>query len=204
MKYIGFVNNIKRKNAKQLVTVVLNYEELKTEKLVLGEFLVVVSGGTRKFLARVEDCYYAPVKIGSDAMNDALATGRLNDHLDESSVKYINFLHYDLALLGEMPLEGGKFFAGIREVPSLMDVQIYRPEQAELQKIVEAEVPGTTGQVTKFDLGVLQYGTREKSDGTPAMPPFPVKISFNVKIFTPSVRLFSARRAMGRAILSKH
>ena len=180
MKTIGFVNDIRRKDAKQIVTVVLNYEELEDNKLVLGEFIVVKSGAARKFLARVEDCYYAPVIISGDEANSALATGHMNSTMDESAAKRINFLHYDLALLGEISQEDGKFFAGVREVPSLLDVEVYRPNQKELQQIADAKVPGGNGPVEPFRLGVLQYGTREAADGSPALPPFQVNIHFNI------------------------
>lgn len=180
MKTIGFVNDIRRKDAKQIVTVVLNYEELEDNKLVLGEFIVVKSGAARKFLARVEDCYYAPVIISGDEANNALATGHMNSTMDESAARRINFLHYDLALLGEISREGGKFFAGVREVPSLLDVEVYRPDQKELQQIVDAKVPGGSGPVAPFRLGVLQYGTRESDSGGPALPPFQVNIHFNI------------------------
>lgn len=180
MKTIGFVNDIRRKDAKQIVTVVLNYEELEDNKLVLGEFIVVKSGAARKFLARVEDCYYAPVIISGDEANNALATGHMNSTMDESAAKRINFLHYDLALLGEISRDGGKFFAGVREVPSLLDVEVYRPDKKELQQIADAKVPGGSGPVAPFRLGILQYGTRESDGGGPALPPFSVNISFNV------------------------
>lgn len=98
----------------------------------------------------------------------------------ESSVRRINFLHYDLALLGEVSPDGNKFFAGVREVPSLMDVEVYRPSQQELQQIADAKVPGGGRPIASFRLGVLQYGTREGAGGCPALPPFQVNISFNV------------------------
>lgn len=98
----------------------------------------------------------------------------------ESSVRRINFLHYDLALLGEVSPDGNKFFAGVREVPSLMDVEVYRPSQQELQQIADAKVPGGGRPIASFRLGVLQYGTREGAGGCPALLPFQVNISFNV------------------------
>ncbi len=204
MAVIGFVNNIKRRDAKQIVTVVLNYEELRTEKFILGEFVIVLSGGARRFLARVEDCYYAAVSLTDSDKNQTLATGRLNKDMDQSSVKVINFMHYDLALLGELPAAGTKFFAGVRDVPSLMDVEVYRPNQKELQQIVDAKVPGGTGQENLFQIGVLQYGTGETADGkAPSLPPFPINISFNVANLHPKRTAVFGKTGYGKSNLIK-
>ncbi len=204
MKAIGFVNDIKRENSKQIVTVVLNYEELQSDKLILGEFIIMKSGAARKFLSRVENCYYAPVALSKVEQNSAQSTGRLKNHMDQSSVKYINFMHYDLGLLGEIPASGGKFIAGIREVPSLMEVEIYRPDQRELQAIVDAKVPGDAGKVQTFQLGLLQYGTRESASGTgPALPDFPIKISFNVNNLHPKRTAVFGKTGYGKSNLIK-
>ncbi len=204
MKTIGFVNDIRRQDSKQIVTVVLNYEELQADKLILGEFIIVKSGASRKFLSRVESCYYAPVSLSKVEQNAAQSTGRLNNQMDQSSVKYINFMHYDLGLLGELPTSGNKFSAGVREVPSLMEVEVYRPDQAELQAIVDAKVPGDSGVVKTFQLGLLQYGTRESADGkSPALPSFPVKVSFNVNNLQPKRTAVFGKTGYGKSNLIK-
>ena len=54
MKAIGFVNDIKRENSKQIVTVVLNFvRELQSDKLILGEFVIrEIRRGTKVPFAR--------------------------------------------------------------------------------------------------------------------------------------------------------
>ncbi len=194
MRQIGFVNNIARRGWKQLVTVVLNYEELE-EKPVLGAFLFV-KDGQRDLLARVESAYYAPVLIGD--YNQPLAMGVMNKReTDEPTVRSVNFMHYDLTLLGEMDLVTNEFVAGIRNVPSLMDAKVFAPDGAELQNIVAAKIPSDTEGSKPFRIGRLQYGA------SAAYTPPDVEISFDASNLWPKRTAVFGKTGYGKSNLIK-
>ena len=194
MRQIGFVNNIARRGWKQIITVVLNYDELK-EKPVLGAFLFV-KDGQRNLLARVESAYYAPVLVGD--YNQPLAMGVMNKReTDEPTVRSVNFMHYDLTLLGEMDLATNGFVAGIRNVPSLMDAEVFAPDGAELQDIVAAKIPSDTEGSKPFRIGRLQYGASD------AYTPPDVEISFDASNLWPKRTAVFGKTGYGKSNLIK-
>jgi energy-coupling factor transporter ATP-binding protein EcfA2 len=195
MERIGFVSNIYRESWRQLITMVLNYEELD-QKPPLGAFLIG-RDGQRRILARVEKVYYKPVLVQD--YNRALAMGQLNqEKADETSVRSINFMHYDLVLLGEIDLGTGDYDAGIRDVPSLMDIQFYLPDKEELQKIVSAKIPVEEEEEQyPFKIGVLQYGTSDR------YTPKGVDIEFNIANFFPKRTAVFGKTGYGKSNLIK-
>lgn len=194
MKQVGFVNNIFKKGWKQLLTVVLNYEEL-LDKPVLGAFLFV-KDGQRHLLARVESAYYAPVLV--DNYSQPLAMGAMNNReTDESTLRSVNFMHYDLALLGEIELEGGRFLAGVRNVPSLLDAKVYAPDKEELQKVVAAKIPSEEENEKPFKIGALQYGTSD------AYTPAGIEIRFDSANLWPKRTAVFGKTGYGKSNLIK-
>jgi len=195
MKPLGFVNNIYRESWRQLITMVLNYEELN-QKPPLGAFLIG-RDKQRRILARVEKVYYKPVLVQD--YNRALAMGQLNEEkADETSVRSINFMHYDLVLLGEIDLDTGDYDAGIRDVPSLMDIQFYLPDKDKLHKIVSAKIPAEEEEEQHpFKIGVLQYGTSDR------YTPKEVDIEFNIANFFPKRTAVFGKTGYGKSNLIK-
>jgi hypothetical protein len=174
-KALGFVSNIFTKDGKTYVTLVLNYEELRETPLMLGEFVKVKTGAYYKgndnvFLGMVTASQYRPVTY--DKFQEALALGRLNQlQPDENTVKNINFLHYDIIILGSYIVEKDgnyKFYPSTRHVPSLIDVTVSRLEDKELQVLINVSIQADdTSQQTSqaqqdahiTNLGFLQIGS---------------------------------------------
>lgn len=167
-KALGFVSNIFTKDGKTYVTLVLNYEELRETPLMLGEFVKVKTGAYYKgndnaYLGLVTASQYRPVTY--DKFQEALALGRLNQlPPDENTVKNINFLHYDVVILGSYTLgksEQYKFYPSTRHVPSLIDVMVSRLEEKETQALINVSIQtDLTQQEAHFtDLGFLRVGS---------------------------------------------
>lgn len=169
MSKIGFVIRVSRDNRFTSITVVLNYKELEKSPLLLGEFLKVESGAyypgqKRTFLGMVTKAYYAPIE--RDEYESDLALGHLNqEKLDDLARRRIDFLHYDIVLLGSYELKGSKytFYPSTRTVPSLIDVQISPVPESELKALVNTSLKEdafgaeTSGHL--IGLGWLRYGS---------------------------------------------
>jgi hypothetical protein len=143
----GFVVNIYTKDGKTYLTVVLNYRELRDNPLMLGEFVQVNSGeddgenASAKYLGMVTGSQYRPVTYDKHAQ--ALALKNINElEIDEQMAKNINFLHYNIVLLGEFEEDQGNlsFYPSTRKVPSLLDVRVYRIPDTLLQKLVNSSI----------------------------------------------------------------
>lgn len=174
MSKIGFVTGVRRDSRFTSITVVLSYEELERSPLLLGEFLKVESGTyyprqKRTFLGMVTKAYYAPIERDEYARD--LALGHLNqEKLDESARRRIDFLHYDIALLGSYELKEGKyaFYPSTRNVPSLIDVQVSPVPDRELKALVntslkeDAPEAETSGHL--IGLGWLRYGSEASGE----------------------------------------
>jgi hypothetical protein len=162
---IGFVVNIYTKDGKTYLTVVLNYLELRDDPLVLGEFVQVSSGKyhgkttSAKYLGMVTASEYRPVTYNKHA--ETLALRNINDlEIDEQMAKNINFLHYDIVLLGEFEDSGVSlsFYPSTRRVPSLLDVCVYRLPNDLLQKLVNSSIASQSGSINAT-LGHLRIGS---------------------------------------------
>lgn len=162
---VGFVVNIYTKDGKTYLTVVLNYRELRDNPLVLGEFVQVSSGEyhgratSAKYLGMVTASEYRPVTYNKHA--EALALQNINDlEIDEQMAKNINFLHYDIVLLGEFEDNGVNlsFYPSTRRVPSLLDVRVYRLPNDLLQKLVNSSIALQSASINAT-LGHLRIGS---------------------------------------------
>ena len=162
---VGFVVNIYTKDGKTYLTVVLNYRELRDNPLVLGEFVQVCSGEyhgratSAKYLGMVTASEYRPVTYNKHA--EALALQNINDlEIDEQMAKNINFLHYDIVLLGEFEDSGINlsFYPSTRRVPSLLDVRVYRLPNDLLQKLVNSSIASQSASINAT-LGHLRIGS---------------------------------------------
>jgi hypothetical protein len=162
---IGFVVNIYTKDGKTYLTVVLNYRELQKNPLMLGEFVQVSSGEyhgratSAKYLGMVTASEYRPVTYNKHA--EALALKNINNlEIDEQMTKNINFLHYDIVLLGEFEDSGVSlsFYPSTRRVPSLLDVCVYRLPNDLLQKLVNSSIASQSGSINAT-LGHLRIGS---------------------------------------------
>ncbi len=168
MSNIGFVRDIRTIKSKTFLTLVLNYEELEKIHLKLGEFVKLESGillNNKKFyLGRVEKIYYNPVQ--NTNYSGDLALSKLNDEIiDGAAVKSINFLHYDICILGEINEKDNKilFFPSTRTIPSIVDLAITQFKDEELEKIINASLDNNTINKSKeFEIGFLQYGSEPK------------------------------------------
>ena len=167
---IGFVVNIYTKDGKTYLTVVLNYLELRDDPLMLGEFVQVSSGEyhgratSAKYLGMVTASEYRPVTYNKHA--EALALNNINNlEIDEQMEKNINFLHYDIVLLGEFEDSGVNlsFYPSTRRVPSLLDVCVYRIPNDLLQKLVNSSIASQSGSINAT-LGHLRIGSSHKGE----------------------------------------
>jgi hypothetical protein len=167
---IGFVVNIYTKDGKTYLTVVLNYRELQKNPLMLGEFVQVSSGEyhgratSAKYLGMVTASEYRPVTYNKHA--EALALKNINNlEIDEQMKKNINFLHYDIVLLGEFEDSGVSlsFYPSTRRVPSLLDVCVYRIPNDLLQKLVNSSIASQSGSINAT-LGHLRIGSSHKGE----------------------------------------
>ncbi|MBV6397251.1 MAG: hypothetical protein HFACDABA_02859 [Anaerolineales bacterium] len=167
-KALGFVSNIFTKDGKTYVTLVLNYEELRETPLMLGEFVKVKTGAYYKgndnvYLGMVTASQYRPVTY--DKFQEALALGRLNQlPPDENTVKNINFLHYDIVILGSYTSNKGeqyKFYPSTRHVPSLIDVVVSHLEEKEMQALINVSIQTDLSpqEIHLTDLGFLRIGS---------------------------------------------
>lgn len=167
-KTLGFVANIYTKDGKTYVTLVLNFEELRETPLMLGEFVKVKTGAYYKgndnvYLGMVTASQYRPVTY--DKFQEALALGRLNQlPPDENTVKNINFLHYDIVILGSYTSnkdEQYKFYPSTRHVPSLIDVMVSRLDEKEMQALINVSIQTDLSpqEIHITDLGYLRIGS---------------------------------------------
>lgn len=165
---IGFVSNITTRDGKTYTTLVLNYEELRDSPLMLGEFVKVKTGAYYKgngniYLGMVTASQYRPITY--DKFQEALALGRLNQlQPDENTVKNINFLHYDIVLLGSYLSNGDdqyKFYPSTRQIPSLIDVTISQLEDKELQILINSSIQAESNNsnTNLTNLGFLRIGS---------------------------------------------
>ena len=170
MNNIGFVKDIKTVKSKTFITLVLNYEELERTQLKLGEFLKIESGvllnNNKKFyLGRIEKIYYSPIQ--NTDYSEALALNKLNNEtIDSAAVKSINFLHYDICILGEVNEEDDKllFFPSTRTIPSIVDLSINQFQDDELEKIINTSLNNNdTDKSKEFTIGFLEYGSDPKN-----------------------------------------
>ena len=164
--YIGFVRNIKTEKSKTYLTLVLNNEELEEHSMQIGEFLGVDSGvilnkNHTQYLGRLEKVIYKPIEIID--YERPLALSKLNNEiLDERSLLSINFMHYEICLLGEIKNENGilKYYPSTRNVPTLVDIGVRRLSNDELQKVVNLSlVDDNEKSKNEYCIGNLQYGS---------------------------------------------
>lgn len=166
-KTIGFVTDVKTDQRRTMVSVVLNYQELRSSELLLGQFIKVASGLYYKelektYLGMVTRAYYKPVAYNEHARS--LALGHLNDEpLDEHAVRQMNFLHYDIAILGHYEANNGQysFYPSTRSVPSLIDISIEHLPDEELHELINVTLNHDAGNedAKQVALGFLQYGS---------------------------------------------
>lgn len=170
--YIGFVKNITTEQSKTYITLVLNYEELEVNYLQIGEFVKLDSGITinkncKNYLGRLEKTYYKPIEIKD--YERSLALSKLNNEpMDMNTIKYVNFLHYDICILGEIEKNDvGKFiyYPSTRQVPSLIDIGIRTLSNDELKEVVNLSISNDyTDMNNEFSIGNLQYGSNPNAD----------------------------------------
>jgi hypothetical protein len=88
-----------------------------------------------------------------------------NLEIDEQMAKNINFLHYDIVLLGEFEDSGVSlsFYPSTRRVPSLLDVCVYRLPNDLLQKLVNSSIASQSGSINAT-LGHLRIGSSHKGE----------------------------------------
>ena len=162
---VGFVSGVETKDGQTLLTIILNYQELRDKPLLLGEFLFLKSGqyyreDVRNYLVLVTDAFYRPVAYQDHAR--ALALGHLNeDGLDENAIRQMNFLHYQVAILGvvDHSEKAAKFYPNTRTVPSLIDVAVEFVADTELQELINVSIAPEQSTKADVPLGYLQYGS---------------------------------------------
>lgn len=169
MNNIGFIVDIYTRDGKTYVMLVLNHHELKSDALRLGEFVNISTGDYSQmrasYLGMVTNSVYRPVTYKGHV--EALALHKLNQErspLDEHALKNINFLHYEIVILGRYTKEGNliSFHPSTRMVPSLVDVSVSRIEDCELQDLVNVSLQPAEAQSNEpplVDFGYLRIGS---------------------------------------------
>ncbi len=171
---IGFVTDIYTKGGKTYIVLVLDYRELKTSALQLGQFVKVRTGtyydNRAEYLGMVTNSVYRPITYSDYA--EALALRNLNQaQLDEHTAKSINFLHYEILILGryQKPENGAgvgaiSFYPSTRKVPSLLDVSVSSLTNEELQGLINVSLqPAASSheQHPYVNFGYLRLGSAE-------------------------------------------
>ncbi|MEM4721756.1 MAG: DUF87 domain-containing protein [Candidatus Methanomethylicaceae archaeon] len=171
---IGFVTDIYTKDGKTFIMLVLDYRELKTSALQLGQFVRVRTGtyydNRAEYLGMVTNSVYRPITYSDYA--EALALRNINQaQLDEHTAKSINFLHYEILILGRyQKSENGagatsiSFYPSTRKVPSLLDVSVSPLPKDELQRLINVSLqPGNASQEQHpyVNFGYLRLGSAE-------------------------------------------
>lgn len=167
---IGFVVDIYTRDGKTYLVLVLDYRELETSALKLGQFVKVRTGsyyGNRaEYLGMVTNSVYRPVTY--DAHAEALALRNINQaQLDEHTAKNINFLHYEIVILGRYTDEKDApvhFYPSTRTVPSLLDASVACLRDDELEKLINVTLqPQESSQEVHHyvDFGHLRLGSDE-------------------------------------------
>ncbi|MCS7208260.1 MAG: DUF87 domain-containing protein [Fimbriimonadales bacterium] len=171
---IGFVVDIYTRDGKTYIVLVLDYRELKRSALKLGQFVKICTGtyyeNRAEYLGMVTNSIYRPVTY--DAHAEALALRNINQaELDEHTAKNINFLHYEIVILGRYTGVDDKseatrvsFYPSTRTVPSLLDVSVSCLDHNELEKLINVTLQPTglsSEEHSYVDLGHLRLGSDE-------------------------------------------
>lgn len=175
---VGFVVDIRTENGRTYITLALDYRELATSALRMGQLVRVHRGeyyGTKSnYLGMVTNCFYRPITYSAHA--EALALKNLNKDqaqggLDEHTAKNINFLHYEIVVLGGYtsgdPHSGPSpitFYPSTRFVPSLLDTSVFTLTNEELQALINVSLqPTNCGQQPhRTAIGYLRVGSDEE------------------------------------------
>jgi|GEM_PF-503704 len=134
---VGFVKDIRRDNGQVLVTVALVHEEVEQKAPLLGELVWVKSGRLDRkgkpvrYLGMVVNARYSP--IAHKEYDRDLGLVHLNrESLDPTAKEQINFMEFDITLLGLFDREkGDKLNPGVRFMPSLVGAEVQRLDEKE-------------------------------------------------------------------------
>ncbi|MGC8817660.1 MAG: ATP-binding protein, partial [Candidatus Hadarchaeum sp.] len=165
-KSIGFVKDIRRSDGQVFVTVALVHEEVEQEAPLLGELVRVKSGRkdrkgrTIEYLGMVVNARYSPIAHTEYARD--LALTRLNEEsLDRTAKEQINFMEFDIALLGLFDREQiKKLNPGVRFMPSLVGAEVLRLDEKEAGDLLALQFGTHSGEEKPpVVFGHLAYGT---------------------------------------------
>lgn len=175
---VGFVVDIRTENGRTYLTLALDYRELKTSALRMGQLVRVHTGeyyGAKSdYLGMVTDCFYRPITYSDHAQ--ALALKNLNKDrgqggLDEHTAKNINFLHYEIVILGRYTFEDHRsgssavtFYPSTRFVPSLLDTSVSTLTKEQLEPLINVSLRPTnySQQHHRIDIGYLRVGSDDE------------------------------------------
>ncbi len=177
---VGFVVDIRTENGRTYITLALDYRELETSALRMGQLVRVHKGGyygvESDYLGMVTNCFYRPITYSAHA--EALALKNLNKEQaqgewDEHTAKNINFLHYEIVILGEYTFGDTHsssspvtFYPSTRSVPSLLDTSVFTLTEEELQALINVSLQPTQcdQQLHRTDIGYLRVGSDDKGE----------------------------------------
>jgi len=167
---VGFVKDIRRSNGQVFVTVALVHEEVEQKAPLLGELVWVESGRKDRkgkpvrYLGMVVDARYSP--IAHKEYDRDLALTHLNqESLDRLAKEQINFMEFDVVLLGLFDRENGgeqvkKLNPGVRFMPSLVGTKVQRLNEKEAGEVLDLQFGGKLlGDSEPIVFGYLAYGT---------------------------------------------
>jgi len=167
---IGFVKDIRRSNGQVFVTVALVHEEVEQKAPLLGELVRVESGRKDRqgrlvqYLGMVVNAHYSP--IAHKEYDRDLALTRLNEEsLDRTAKEQINFLEFDVALLGLFDRENygkqvKKLNPGVRFMPSLVGAEVQRLNEKEAEELMALRFGHKLSEdKPPIVFGHLAYGT---------------------------------------------
>ncbi len=163
---IGFVKDIRRSNGQVFVTVALVHEEVEEKAPLLGELVRVESGRRDRkgrpvqYLGMVSNARYSP--IAHKEYDRDLALTRLNEEsLDRTAKEQINFMEFDVALVGLFDREKiKKINPGVRFMPSLVGAEVLRLDEEEAGDLLALQFGIRSGEEKPpVVFGHLAYGT---------------------------------------------
>jgi len=165
---IGFVKDIRRSNGQVFVTVALVHEEVEQKAPLLGELVQVESGRKDRkgrpvqYLGMVVNARYSP--IAHKEYDRDLALTRLNEEsLDRTAKEQINFMEFDVALLGLFDRESDqvkRLNPGVRFMPSLVGAKVKRLDEEEAGELLALQLGNKPlEEKPPIVFGHLAYGT---------------------------------------------
>jgi len=173
---IGFVKDIRRANGQVFVTVALVHKEVEQKAPLLGEIVWVKSGRLDRkgrpvqYLGMVVNARYSP--IAHKEYDRDLGLAHLNEeNLDLAAKEQINFMEFDVALLGIFDRDQSKKLnPGVRFMPSLVGTEVQRLNEEEAGdmltfRFMEGSAEGSPPVV----FGHLAYGTDPEGERKKAL-----------------------------------